>query len=435
MAQAGLPSNFKAGADLPVDIALVSGNTIADLQTAVNGNATLQAAGITLATPVAGAPLSFTSATGQDFTVEAAGDTANVLGLGTFQYGANSALDYNTVTGATNYNDATAYGTANLEFSVNGSATAGHVVSVNLSQGDATSGSSLGNFNLSGTLTTTAKTLNVAVDGGTAQIITTSVADTTAAKLVTDINSQLTGATASLVVSGANTFLQITSDSKGAQSSVAVTDGSGALADTFGTPAATAGLSRTLGSVVSAVNQAISADPTLQASGLTASISGTALQLSSSNGTYFQLNAYGVGLANANANLGFGVAGTAYGTGNTSAPSAFTADEAGGAYQTSAFGFTGLSHGDDTQSITLTANDASGTPQSLTVQLQDSGSTRNAQSIDQAITPSIPASAIQRAVLQGITAVKDSIRRRRSDSFPQHQRVQRRHWIQTPTER
>ncbi len=99
------------------------------------------------------------------------------------------------------------------------------------------------------------------------------------------------------MVSGANTFLQITSDSKGADSSVAVTDGSGALADTFGTATATAGLSRTLGSVVSAVNQAISADPTLQAAGLTASISGTALKLSSSNGTYFQLNAYGIGFA------------------------------------------------------------------------------------------------------------------------------------------
>ena len=395
----------------PVDITLASGATIGDLQTAVNGNATLQAAGLTLTTATAGSPLTFTSATGQKFSVEAAGDTGNVLGLGTFQLGAANAVDYNTVTAGANYNNATAFGTANLEFSVNGSSTAGHVVSVNLSQGDATSGTNVGNVDLSAgvTINTNNENLNVAVDGGAVQHIALAAADTTDSALVSDINGQLTGATASLVVSGSSTFLQITSNSKGANSSVAVTNGSGtALADTFGTATATAGLSRTLGSVVSAINQAISADPTLQAGGLTASNPGNALVLSSSNGTYFQLNAYGVGAPNASANLGFGTTGTAFGAGNTSAPSAFTSLESGGAYQTQAFGFTPISHGNDTQSVTLSANDSTGTPQSLTVQLQDVGGDRNAQSIDQAIA-SIN-SALQQSnvgVLQGITAVKD----------------------------
>jgi len=391
------------GLTSPVDITLAAGKTITDLQTAVANDATLKSAGITLTTAANGSPLVFTSARGEQFSVEAAGDTANLFGLGTFRYGAANVVDYSTITAAANYDNTTAKGTANLEFSVNGSGTTGHVISVNLAAGDATAGSITGTTDLTTTSTTAGHILNVTVDGGAVQAISLA-ADSTAAALVTDINSKLVGATASLVIAGGQTHLKITSNTTGAGSSVATAAGTG-LAEAFGGVASATGLSRTLGNVVQAVNQAIAGDSTLQAAGLVASNPASALVLASNNGTYFQLNAYG-----ANADLGFGAAGAAFGGGNVSANSGLVAFEAGGAYQTAAFSFTGVSHGNDSQTITVTANDATGKQQSQSIVLQDGGATRNARTLDEAI--GTINSALQKsniAALQGIAAVKDDV--------------------------
>jgi len=394
------------GLTSPVDLVVASGTNVAGLQTLVNSNTTLEAAGISLTTAASGSPLVFTSATGQKFSVEAAGDTGNVFGLGTFQYGASNSVDNTSFTAGTAYANTTAYGNTNLEFSVNGSATAGHVVTVNLNAGDATSGSAVGNLDLTAgvTINTNNEQLNVTVDGGAVQHIALAAADTTDSLLVQDINGKLAGATASLKVSGSHTYLQITSNTQGAHSSVAVANGTGtALADSIGVATPTAGTSRTLASLEQGINQAISADSTLSAAGIVASDNGTNLILSSNNGTNFQLNAY-----SANGNVGFGTAGAAYGAGNISAGSAFTAYESGGAYQASAFGFTGLAHGNDTQSITLSANDAAGTQQALTIQLQNNGTSRGARTVDEAIgTINAALQASNIAALQGITAVKD----------------------------
>jgi flagellin len=70
----------------PVDITLDPASTttalaITDLSTKVNGNAQLQAAGISVS-GTAGAPLTFTGARWQIFSLEAAWDTADALGLG-----------------------------------------------------------------------------------------------------------------------------------------------------------------------------------------------------------------------------------------------------------------------------------------------------------------------------------------------------------------
>src|SRR5262249_27099940 len=73
-------------ASATVDSALV------DLTNKVDANAALKAADITVSgTP--GGPLTFTSAHGEKLNVMATGDTANVLGLGTFLGGAGNAPD------------------------------------------------------------------------------------------------------------------------------------------------------------------------------------------------------------------------------------------------------------------------------------------------------------------------------------------------------
>ncbi len=95
------------GLSSPVDIALntatagitTSAGLLADLQTKIAGSSALTAAGIHLTSATLGNNLVFTSNTGQQFQVVATGDSANVLGLGSFLSGANGAVDYSTITG------------------------------------------------------------------------------------------------------------------------------------------------------------------------------------------------------------------------------------------------------------------------------------------------------------------------------------------------
>ncbi len=395
------------GLSSPVSISLAAGSSLSAIQSQINDNTALQSAGISLTTATAGQALQFTDAQGQQFSVQAAGDTANFLGLGSFQAGNSGAVQYSTITAGTAYDSATAAGTANLEFSLNGSAGT-TPISVNLSGGTGTSGNVEGNVDLSGAVTIAQdENLSVTVDGGAAQTITLHTADTTGAEVVNDINSQLTGATASLVTSGNASYLEITSDSTGANSSVAVANGTHtALADVFGTPTATAGTAGTLslGTVVNDINQSIAGNSTLEAAGLSATDNGGKLEISSDNGTQFQLNAYGAG------NLGFGTTGVQYGAGNTQSEAGFTEEDAGGAYQTGDIAFSGLNNGDDKQSVTISAVDATGATQSLTVQLQNNTTSQNGANIDSAINAIN--TALQQSnvsVLQGITAVADNV--------------------------
>jgi flagellin len=112
-----------AGLASPVDLTLAPADTdtaaaIADLTSQVAGNAQLQAAGITLRGQPGGS-LTFTCASGGTFSVEAAGDTANALGLGSFVANAGGGVDYTSISGYA-YDPTTASGNAQLEFSIGG---------------------------------------------------------------------------------------------------------------------------------------------------------------------------------------------------------------------------------------------------------------------------------------------------------------------------
>ncbi|MBV9743598.1 MAG: hypothetical protein JO099_07530 [Acidobacteriia bacterium] len=99
----------------PVDLLLNAGASTASVVTAVSQNAALQAAGISAS--VSGSQLTFTDRRGEGFTVQATGDTANALGLGTF-VASGAGIEYNTVSGT--YHQAAVSGIAALEFSFNG---------------------------------------------------------------------------------------------------------------------------------------------------------------------------------------------------------------------------------------------------------------------------------------------------------------------------
>jgi hypothetical protein len=107
---------------------------IADLAAQVSGSAQLQAAGISVGGDPAG-PLTFTDARGEAFSVEATGDTADALGLGSFVAGAGGAVDYTTIQGAA-YDNTVSTGIAHLEFSINGAASIA-IPPIDLAAGDA----------------------------------------------------------------------------------------------------------------------------------------------------------------------------------------------------------------------------------------------------------------------------------------------------------
>ena len=161
-------------------------SALIDLTNKVSGNAALKAAGITVSGSAGGA-LTFTSARGEKVNVMATGDTANVLGLGTFLAGAGNAADYTTKTAGAAYDNSTKEGTTVLEFSLNGAASNGgtNSVSVNLDGGDA----------LGATVTASAdsdqhgKTLTFSIDGAAATTVTLAAGDTTAAAAVARIQA------------------------------------------------------------------------------------------------------------------------------------------------------------------------------------------------------------------------------------------------------
>jgi len=111
----------------PVDLALsvtaattTGAQLIASLTSAVAGNASLQAAGISLGTATAGSALVFNNSRGERFEVLASGDLTNALGLGSYRgsTGAGGTFDYASVAGTT----AVSAGAQTLEFSIGGGA-------------------------------------------------------------------------------------------------------------------------------------------------------------------------------------------------------------------------------------------------------------------------------------------------------------------------
>jgi flagellin len=369
---------------------------ITDLTDKVTANAALKAAGISVSGSAGGA-LTFTSAKGEKLNVQVTGDTANVLGFGTFLKGASNAADYSTITAGAAYNNTTQYGIAKFEVSINGAASSGNVVSVDLDAGDATAASKAATADSD----QSTKTVTFTLDGGAVQTVTLGATDDTAIEAAAKING--TAGAAAIVTASVNSSgnLVITANGKGAHS--LVIGGNNTYAGLNGTYT---GTSRTAADLVSALNAGITADPELSKSGLQASADGSnVLTLASSNGTNFRLN---VGGTATTANAGFGTAGTANFTGATVGSSNLSVLDANGASQTAAISFGALAYGSDDQAITISANDTNGALQTKTITIRNDGTARNGRSIDETIGY-INAQLQQsnNSTLQKIVAVKE----------------------------
>ena len=154
-----------------------------------------------------------------------------------------------------------------------------------------------------------------------------------------------------------------------------------------------------------ALNAAFAANANLSASQLVASTSGGQLVITSGNNSLFRLNAVG-----ATNELGFN--GTATGVSFTSNAQAgnTTVNEfnSGGAQQTGILAFSAIRNAAETQTISITADDTSGTPQSLAIQLQNNSTARTGASIDEAIHQiNTMLQQSNNTTMQQIVAVKD----------------------------
>jgi flagellin len=163
--------------------------------------------------------------------------------------------------------------------------------------------------------------------------------------------------------------------------------------------------------IASALNTAIQANATLKAAGLSVSANaGTGVLTFTATNADFRLNATSVGSDGTTAapDLGFGNGGVA--TSAASAASVLATStsrvDSAGASATNVFSFNATGN----QTITFSANDASGTLHSTAVALiNNPGGTNNAETIDQTIaTLNHNLQASGDATLQTIVAVKDT---------------------------
>ncbi|HEY3738830.1 MAG TPA: flagellin [Bryobacteraceae bacterium] len=414
-----------SGLTSPIDVTLTptvagtttSANVLADLQSQIAGNSALQAAGITLSTGSLGNNLVFTSSKGEQFQVQATGDSQNLLGLGSFVAGSgNNVTDYNTITAGAAYSTGIAggSGTADLQVSLNGLASSPNQISVNLSGAgtDATAASTTGATAASGTgifvLTGATGTLNLVLDGTHAfNVNLGSSATTTAITVASDITTAL-GAAGSASVNSAGKIV-INSATTGANSSVEVlatsdTVYTAALGLTTGSAGQTRGANASEANVINQINTAIAGNTSLTNAGLQATDNGAgSISLVSNNNTYFRVNSFGSG------NIGFGNLGASF-TGNaqSAAPTTSQYFDSQGAAATSELAYSDTLYGSDNQTLAVTGVDSTGTKHSIGVTLQNNSSARE-QTIDQAINQiNTQLQQSNDPSLQSIVAVKDN---------------------------
>src|SRR5262249_6157394 len=151
------------------------------------------------------------------------------------------------------------------EFSINGAASNGNVVTVNLDAGNATAAAA----GASADSDQHGNTITFSLDGGAVQTVTLAGGDTTAIAAAARINGTA-GAAAIVTASVAsNGTLQIVANQKGAHSlAIAGTNTYAGLNGTY------KGTSRTGADLVASLNAGINADPELSKAGLQATISG-----------------------------------------------------------------------------------------------------------------------------------------------------------------
>jgi flagellin len=348
------------------------------LKTAVNSNVDLQAAGITLDTPVSGESLVFRNAHGERMDVQAAGDNDNLLGLGTFRLATDVAtsFDYTSVTGGVASVTTTAAQT--FEFSIGGGAAQSVAIS-GLQAATATAAVTALNAAFTANSTLSAAGLQASQAGGA---ITIASSNGTAFRL----NALAPGQDNFGFGTNAPTGTGSTYAANYADAIYNTTDGTYAITassndefkysvnGTTNTYTLTAGAARTAGQIATELNL----NGTFSASATAAAVNGQLVIVANNANTKIRIES-----GTSAATLGFEVGQSNYADKNTA--------NSGGAYATEigtnddVFSFNTIRNGGSDQTITLSAVDAQGAAHSLAVTLRNDATGRNARTLDEAI--------------------------------------------------
>ncbi len=265
------------------------GAAISDLQTQVAASSALAGAGVTLSNAGSASPLVFHSASGEQLQVMVTGDTANALGMGSFVAGAGDSVDYDTINGAA-YSQSQNYGSATLQFSINGQASNANAVTVNMAGGDAQAAAITSGDSTAGPVAITANnnTLNLVVNGTAASVTLATNAAATKNSIAQQINTQVGSNIATVV----NNAITLTDTVKGAGGTIQILGGTANTTLSLAAQTAT-GTSASATNVASQINQAVAANATLAAAGIQADGSSGSLVITSSNNTNFRVDAVG----------------------------------------------------------------------------------------------------------------------------------------------
>jgi flagellin len=374
-----------SGLSSPVDLTLsiTQGTTTAAqlasaLKLAVDGDGTLQSAGITLDTPVAGETLVFRSARGERFEVMAAGDNDNLLGLGTFRLATDVAtsFDYTSVTGGVVTVTATAAQT--FEFSIGGGA-AQSVVINGLQAATATAAVTALNAAFTANSILSAAGLQASQAGGA---ITIASSNGSAFRLNAlqpgqdNFGFGTNAATGTGTVYAANYANAIYNTTDG---TYAITASSNdefkySVNGTTNTYTLTAGAARTAGQIATELNL----NGTFSASATAAAVNGQLVIVANNANTKIRIES-----GTSAATLGFEVGQSNYADKNTVNSGGAFATEIGNSKDV--FSFSTLRNGGSDQTVTITAVDVQGGEHSLAVTLRNDATSRNARSLDEAI--------------------------------------------------
>jgi flagellin len=375
-----------SGLSSPVDLTLgiTQGTTTAAqlasaLKAAVDGNSTLQAAGITLDTPVSGESLVFRSSHGERFEVLAAGDNDNLLGLGTFRLASDTAtaFDYTSVTGGAVSLSTTSAQT--FEFSIGGGAVQQVVVN-GLTAGTATAAAAALNAGFAANSTLAAAGLQATVSGG---VITIASTNGTAFRLNALAPGQdnfgfgTNATTGTGTAYSANYADAIYNTVDGPYDITASTNDTFSFSVDGGTKTditLTAGAARTAAQIAADLN----GNATFAAAATASVVNGGLVITADNPNSKIKIES-----SNSLATLGFESGQSNY------------ADKAtvnsGGAYETElgtgkdVFSFSQIRDGASDQTITITALDSQGAAHSLAVTLRNDATARNARSLDEAL--------------------------------------------------
>jgi flagellin len=348
------------------------------LKTAVNSNVDLQAAGITLDTPVSGESLVFRNAHGERMDVQAAGDNDNLLGLGTFRLATDVAtsFDYTSVTGGVASVTTTAAQT--FEFSIGGGAAQSVAIS-GLQAATATAAVTALNAAFTANSTLSAAGLQASQAGGA---ITIASSNGTAFRL----NALAPGQDNFGFGTNAPTGTGSTYAANYADAIYNTTDGTYAITassndefkysvnGTTNTYTLTAGAARTAGQIATELNL----NGTFSASATAAAVNGQLVIVANNANTKIRIES-----GTSAATLGFEVGQSNYADKNTVNSGGAFATEIGNSKDV--FSFSTLRNGGSDQTVTITAVDVQGGEHSLAVTLRNDATSRNARSLDEAI--------------------------------------------------